>query len=96
MAGGGGGPTFEGTPSWVIGGVVFVIIAVSLAIEKLLHYLGKVIKSSFLHLIDLSIISTSIPFRFIYIYIFNKLQYYMLVDVVKEGEDTTVSCLKQG
>ncbi|KNA12564.1 hypothetical protein SOVF_124830 [Spinacia oleracea] len=43
MAGGGGGPTFEGTPSWVIGGVVFVIIAVSLAIEKLLHYLGKML-----------------------------------------------------
>lgn len=41
MAGGAeGDATFESTPSWIIGAVVFGIVAVSLVIEKLLHRLG--------------------------------------------------------
>ncbi|XP_019107994.2 MLO-like protein 1 [Beta vulgaris subsp. vulgaris] len=44
MAGGRGGPSFESTPSWVIGSVVFIIVAISWAIDKLLMYLGQRLK----------------------------------------------------
>jgi mlo protein len=30
------------TPAWVVAGVCTVIVAISLAVERLLHYLGKV------------------------------------------------------
>ncbi|XP_021747495.1 MLO-like protein 1 isoform X2 [Chenopodium quinoa] len=42
--GGGGGLDFKATPSWVIGSVVFVIVVISLVIEKFLSYLGKLLK----------------------------------------------------
>ncbi|XP_021752679.1 MLO-like protein 1 isoform X1 [Chenopodium quinoa] len=42
--GGGGGLDFKSTPSWVIGSVVFVIVVISLVIEKFLSYLGKLLK----------------------------------------------------
>ncbi|XP_074320830.1 MLO-like protein 15 isoform X3 [Silene latifolia] len=35
------GPSFESTPSWVIGAVVFVIVGFSLGIDKLLSKLGQ-------------------------------------------------------
>ncbi|KAH9622169.1 hypothetical protein KSS87_007996, partial [Heliosperma pusillum] len=38
------GPSFESTPSWVIGAVVFVIVGFSLVIEKLLDKLGEELK----------------------------------------------------
>ncbi|XP_074302706.1 MLO-like protein 15 [Silene latifolia] len=40
----GGGPTFETTPSWIIGAVVFVIITISWVIEKLIDLLGNISK----------------------------------------------------
>uniref|UniRef100_A0A7C9FFW7 MLO-like protein n=1 Tax=Opuntia streptacantha TaxID=393608 RepID=A0A7C9FFW7_OPUST len=40
MGGGGGGISFEGTPSWIVGLIVFVIVGVSLVVEKLIHHLG--------------------------------------------------------
>nr|GMC97526.1 MLO-like protein 1 [Ipomoea batatas] len=42
MAGGGGeGTTLEQTPTWVVALVCTVIVAISLALERILHYLGK-------------------------------------------------------
>ncbi|KAH9619466.1 hypothetical protein KSS87_023108 [Heliosperma pusillum] len=41
-----GGPSFEATPSWIIGAVAFVIIGVSLGIEKLLTHLGQKLKKN--------------------------------------------------
>ncbi|XP_030536628.1 MLO-like protein 1 [Rhodamnia argentea] len=46
MAGGGGGEetNLEYTPTWVVAVVCSVIVAVSLAVERLLHYTGKYLK----------------------------------------------------
>ncbi|KAM7521942.1 hypothetical protein LguiA_011844 [Lonicera macranthoides] len=46
MAGGGEGEgtTLEFTPTWVVAGVCTVIVAISLAVERLLHYGGKYLK----------------------------------------------------
>ncbi|XP_074302687.1 MLO-like protein 15 [Silene latifolia] len=44
MAGGGGGSSFESTPTWIIGAVVFVIITISWGIERLLKCLETVLK----------------------------------------------------
>lgn len=44
MGGGGEGASLEYTPTWVIAAVCTVIIAISLAIERLLHYLGHVLQ----------------------------------------------------
>ena len=35
------GPTLEYTPTWVVAVVCSVIVAISLAVERLLHYTGK-------------------------------------------------------
>ncbi|XP_057436663.1 MLO-like protein 1 [Lotus japonicus] len=46
--GGGGGEevtTLEFTPTWVVAGVCTVIVAISLAAERLLHYGGKFLKT---------------------------------------------------
>lgn len=43
--GGGGGEgdsSLEFTPTWVVAGVCTVIVALSLAVERLIHYGGKV------------------------------------------------------
>ncbi|AES74322.1 hypothetical protein MtrunA17_Chr3g0145831 [Medicago truncatula] len=49
MSGGGEGGeeenTLEFTPTWVVAGVCTVIVAISLAVERLLHYGGKFLKS---------------------------------------------------
>ncbi|KAI9161231.1 hypothetical protein LWI28_015619 [Acer negundo] len=39
-----GGTTLEYTPTWVVAVVCTVIIVISLAVERLLHYLGKLLK----------------------------------------------------
>ncbi|XP_022719936.1 MLO-like protein 1 isoform X2 [Durio zibethinus] len=45
MAGGGGeGATLEYTPTWVVAAVCTVIVAISLAMERLLHYVGNILK----------------------------------------------------
>ncbi|XP_022743467.1 MLO-like protein 1 [Durio zibethinus] len=44
MGEGGEGATLEYTPTWVIAAVCTVIVAISLAMERLLHYLGTVLK----------------------------------------------------
>ncbi|XP_021282490.1 MLO-like protein 1 [Herrania umbratica] len=44
MSGGGEGASLEYTPTWVLAGVCTVIVAISLAMERLLHYLGNVLK----------------------------------------------------
>lgn len=36
--------TLEHTPTWVVAAVCTVIVAISLAVERLLHYLGKFLK----------------------------------------------------
>jgi len=41
MAGGEGGPSFESTPSWIVGVAVLIIVSISLVVEKLLHHLGQ-------------------------------------------------------
>ncbi|XP_031404651.1 MLO-like protein 1 [Punica granatum] len=45
MSGGEGGETLEFTPTWVVAAVCTVIVAISLALERLLHYAGKFLKS---------------------------------------------------
>ena len=40
MSGGGEGETLEYTPTWVVAAVCTVIVALSLAVERLLHYCG--------------------------------------------------------
>ncbi|XWS57936.1 hypothetical protein CRYUN_Cryun09bG0215700 [Craigia yunnanensis] len=40
----GEGATLEYTPTWVLAAVCTVIVAISLAMERLLHYLGNVLK----------------------------------------------------
>ncbi|XVF42715.1 hypothetical protein PTKIN_Ptkin01aG0386400 [Pterospermum kingtungense] len=44
MAEGGEGTSLEFTPTWVIAAVCTVIVAISLAMERLLHYLGTFLK----------------------------------------------------
>ncbi|KAF5742804.1 putative Protein MLO [Tripterygium wilfordii] len=39
-----GGTTLEYTPTWVVALVCSVIVVISLVVERLLHYLGKVLK----------------------------------------------------
>lgn len=44
MTGGGEeGTTLEYTPTWVVAAVCTVIVAISLAVERFLHYSGKVV-----------------------------------------------------
>lgn len=45
MSGGGEGEgtTLEYTPTWVVAAICTVIVAISLALERLLHYAGKVL-----------------------------------------------------
>lgn len=52
MAGATGGRSLEQTPTWAVAVVCFVLVAVSIAIEYIIHLIGKVIylyglKSSF-------------------------------------------------
>ncbi|KAK1428567.1 hypothetical protein QVD17_17404 [Tagetes erecta] len=45
MAGGGEeGDTLEFTPSWVVAGICTIIVGISLAMERLLHFTGKKLK----------------------------------------------------
>ncbi|KAK2632480.1 hypothetical protein EUGRSUZ_L01503, partial [Eucalyptus grandis] len=44
MAGGAKGPTLEFTPTWVLAVVCTVIVVISLAVERFLHYAGKYLK----------------------------------------------------
>lgn len=44
MASGEEEASLEFTPTWVLAGVCTVIVAISLAAERLLHYLGKILK----------------------------------------------------
>ncbi|KAJ0792358.1 hypothetical protein HanOQP8_Chr01g0017181 [Helianthus annuus] len=47
MAGGEGeGTSLEFTPTWVVAAVCTVIVGISLAVERLLHYTGKKLKES--------------------------------------------------
>ncbi|KAL7247120.1 hypothetical protein ACSBR2_002105 [Camellia fascicularis] len=41
---GGGGTTLEFTPTWVVAGVCTLIVGISLAVERLLHFTGKYLK----------------------------------------------------
>ncbi|KAJ0809546.1 hypothetical protein HanPI659440_Chr01g0016591 [Helianthus annuus] len=41
MAGGGEGNSLEFTPTWVVAAICTVIVGISLAVERLLHYTGK-------------------------------------------------------
>lgn len=43
MAGGGGGRSLEQTPTWAVAVVCFVLVAVSIVIEHILHLIGKVL-----------------------------------------------------
>lgn len=44
MGPGGEGVSLEFTPTWVVAGVCTVIVAISLAVERLLHHFGTVLK----------------------------------------------------
>lgn len=48
MAGGGGGEEseirLEYTPTWIVAAVCSIIVAISLVVERVLHYLGKALK----------------------------------------------------
>ncbi|CAH8301311.1 unnamed protein product [Eruca vesicaria subsp. sativa] len=44
MGGHGEGVSLEFTPTWVVAGVCTVIVAISLAVERLLHHFGTVLK----------------------------------------------------
>ncbi|XP_021975219.2 MLO-like protein 1 [Helianthus annuus] len=46
MAGGGEGNSLEFTPTWVVAAICTVIVGISLAVERLLHYTGKKLKKS--------------------------------------------------
>lgn len=48
MSGGGSeeGTTLEYTPTWVVAAVCTVIVAISLGVERLLHFLGKYLKKN--------------------------------------------------
>ncbi|CAI9778412.1 unnamed protein product [Fraxinus pennsylvanica] len=45
MAGGGGGRSLEQTPTWAVAVVCFVLVAVSIFIEYIIHLIGKWLKS---------------------------------------------------
>nr|GMD71226.1 MLO-like protein 6 [Ipomoea batatas] len=45
MAGGGGGKTLEQTPTWAVAVVCFVLVAISIVIEYIIHLIGKWLKS---------------------------------------------------
>lgn len=45
MAGGGGGRSLEQTPTWAVAVVCFVLVAISILIEHILHLIGKWLKS---------------------------------------------------
>lgn len=42
MAGGGGGRSLEQTPTWAVAVVCFVLVAISIVIEYIIHLIGKV------------------------------------------------------
>ncbi|KAL5560651.1 hypothetical protein UlMin_036862 [Ulmus minor] len=44
MSGGGEGASLPFTPTWIVAAVCTVIVAISLALERLLHYLGRYLK----------------------------------------------------
>ncbi|KAJ0038547.1 hypothetical protein Pint_22904 [Pistacia integerrima] len=44
MSAGGSEETLEYTPTWVVAGVCTVIIAISLGVVRLLHFLGNYLK----------------------------------------------------
>ncbi|KAK6930402.1 Mlo-related protein [Dillenia turbinata] len=44
MSGGEGETTLEYTPTWVVAAVCTVIVVISLAVERLIHYTGKILK----------------------------------------------------
>ncbi|XP_035831031.1 MLO-like protein 1 isoform X2 [Helianthus annuus] len=46
MAGGGEGNSLEFTPTWIVAAICTVIVGISLAVERLLHYTGKKLKKS--------------------------------------------------
>ncbi|XP_047307797.1 MLO-like protein 1 [Impatiens glandulifera] len=43
---GDGGTTLEFTPTWILAGVCTIIVGISLAVERLLHYAGKQLKKN--------------------------------------------------
>ncbi|XP_019199042.1 PREDICTED: MLO-like protein 6 [Ipomoea nil] len=45
MAGGGGGKSLEETPTWAVAVVCFVLVAISIVIEYIIHLVGKWLKS---------------------------------------------------
>lgn len=45
MAGGGGGRSLEQTPTWAVAAVCFVLVAISIVIEHIIHLIGKWFKS---------------------------------------------------
>ncbi|CAI9105131.1 OLC1v1003989C1 [Oldenlandia corymbosa var. corymbosa] len=45
MAGGGGGRSLEQTPTWAVAVVCFVLLAISILIEFIIHLIGKWLKS---------------------------------------------------
>lgn len=45
MAGGGGGRSLEETPTWAVAVVCFVLVAVSIVIEYIIHLIGKWLRS---------------------------------------------------
>lgn len=47
MAGGGGGRSLEQTPTWAVAVVCFVLVAVSIVIEHIIHLIGKVFRIRF-------------------------------------------------
>lgn len=42
MAGGGGGRTLEQTPTWAVAIVCFILVAISIVIEYIIHLIAKV------------------------------------------------------
>lgn len=68
MGGGGGGrggeeKPLENTPTWIVASVCSVIVVISFALERLLHFLGKVTHKPFFHFSSLYIISTYVTER---------------------------------
>nr|GLL41044.1 hypothetical protein VITISV_032771 [Ipomoea trifida] len=44
MAGGGGGRSLEETPTWAVAAVCFVLVAISIVIEYVIHLIGKLLQ----------------------------------------------------
>lgn len=42
MAGASGGRSLEQTPTWAVAAVCFVLVAISIIIEHIIHLIGKV------------------------------------------------------